>query len=64
MLHENKEERGAFPESKTRHGVATSEAPPRLVQKLGGRFSLASPPREANCATVLPSKVADIALSI
>jgi hypothetical protein len=37
---EDKEKRGAFPESKTRHGVVTSEASPRLVQKSGGRFSL------------------------
>ena len=40
ILHENKEKRGAFPGAKTRHGVVTCEASPRLVQELGGRFSL------------------------
>jgi len=40
ILYENKEKRGAFPSAKTRHGVATPEASQRLVQELGGRFSL------------------------
>jgi len=40
ILHEDKEKRGASPESKTRQDAVICEASPRLVQKLGGRSSL------------------------
>jgi hypothetical protein len=40
MLHEYKEKRAAFPGGKGRRGVVFSEAPPRLVQELGGRISV------------------------
>jgi hypothetical protein len=40
ILHEDKKKRGGFSGAKTRHSVVASEAPPRLVEELGGRFSL------------------------
>jgi hypothetical protein len=43
FLHENKQKRSGFPGAKTRHGVVIAEAPPRLAQGSGGRFSEVSP---------------------
>ena len=43
FLHENKQKPGGFPGAKTRHGVVIAEAPPRLAQGSGGRFSEGSP---------------------
>jgi hypothetical protein len=40
MLHGYEEKRAASPAAKARHGVVISEAQPRLVQKLGRRFSV------------------------
>ena len=40
ILHEDQENRGSSPESKTKQGVVTCETSPRLAQKLGGSPSV------------------------
>jgi len=40
ILHEDKEKRGGFSGAKTKHSAVASEAPPRLVQKLGRWLSM------------------------
>jgi len=58
----DKEKRGAFPGAKTRRGVVTSEASPRLAREIGGRvpvwlrgMALRVCPQQASSVTVQPS---------